>query len=193
MSMSSISEAESKAFVLSAIALSASLFDITFWFGVFGTVFFEHLFFVWVASTVALIASLFVPPIDALPAIVSWRGRIILLVPTLWLILEAMSNLTPTLHAAIGPLDWLIAVIAVGVSLPYLIYILVLVIVPDIDRLQHPKLRAALVSIAAMIAVCGFSIGQNHFVFLTCNDFKVAGDDIPDNCRMPERLRQPAD
>lgn len=192
MNTTVISEAESKAFVLSAIALSASLFDITFWFGVFGTVFFEHLFFVWVASTVALIASLVVPPVDALPAMVSWRGRIILLVPTLWLVLEAMSNLTPALHDAIGALDWLIALIAVGVSLPYLVYVLVLVIVPDIDRLRHRKLRAALVSIAAMIAACGFAIGHNHDLFLTCNDFKVAGDDIPDNCRRPETQRSAA-
>ena len=34
-------------------------FSIAFYYGVFGTIFFEHLFYVWVASTVALAASLF--------------------------------------------------------------------------------------------------------------------------------------
>ena len=62
-----ITSQEARAFVLSSIAISSGVFGIAFWYGVFGTVFFEHLFYVWVASTVALISSLFVPPLDALP------------------------------------------------------------------------------------------------------------------------------
>ena len=66
-----ISDQESRAFVLSAIALSTGVFNIAFWYGVFETVFFEHLFYIWVASSVALAASVLVPPVDALPALVS--------------------------------------------------------------------------------------------------------------------------
>ncbi len=186
-----ISDAESKAFILSAIALSASLFDVTFWLGVFGTVFFEHLFFVWVAATVALVASLFVPPVDALPAIVSWRGRILLLVPTLWLIVEAINN-TEALGGVWAWGHWVVAIITAGITMPYIIYVLVLVVVPDVDRLQHRKLRIALVSIAAMIALSGYLIGSNHHVFLSCEDFKVAGDDIPDNCRKSVLIQTPS-
>ena len=74
-----VSEQEAKAFMLSAIALAAGIFNIAFWYGVFETIFFEHLFYVWVAATVALTASMLVPPVDALPAFVSWRGRFLLL------------------------------------------------------------------------------------------------------------------
>ena len=178
-----ISAEESKAFVLSAVALSASLFNIAFWFGVFGTIFFEHLFFIWVASTVAVVASLFVPPVDALPAFVSWRGRILLLVPSFWLIMEALGD-AQVWAGAHSALYWIAAVITVALTLPYLVYVLVLVAVPDVDRLRNLKLRIALISIAAGIALAGFAIGRNHPVFLTCYDFKVAGDDVPDNCRI---------
>ena len=50
-----ISNAEAKVFVISAIALSAMVSNAAFWYGVYGTIFFEHLFYVWVAATVALL------------------------------------------------------------------------------------------------------------------------------------------
>ena len=69
---------EARAFMLSSIAISTGIFGIAFWYGVFGTVFFDHVFYVWVAATVALVASLFVPPVDTLPSFMSWRGRFVL-------------------------------------------------------------------------------------------------------------------
>lgn len=68
-------------------------------------------------------------------------------------------------------------------TLPYLLYVLVLTTVPDADRLKTPKLRQALCDIVVFIAMAGFAIGQNHRLFLTCQDFKVAGDDVPIDCR----------
>ena len=53
-------DAEARAFMLSSIAISTSAFSIAFFYGAFGTIFFEHLFYVWIAATVAMIASLFV-------------------------------------------------------------------------------------------------------------------------------------
>ena len=61
------SDQEARAFVLSATALSTSVFNIAFWYGVFKTVFFEHLFYIWVTSSVALAASMLVPPLNARP------------------------------------------------------------------------------------------------------------------------------
>ncbi len=68
-----ISKAEAKVFVISAIALSTTVSSAAFWYGVFGTIFFEHLFYVWVAATVALLASLFVPRIETPPIKLPWR------------------------------------------------------------------------------------------------------------------------
>lgn len=182
MSAARITEHESKAFLLSAVALSASLFSVAFWYGVFGTFFFEQIFFVWVAATVALLTSLFIPRAHALPSFVAWRGRILLLVPSLWLVLQALeTTLLP--GAASGPWYWGAAIVSAALTMPYLIYVLVLVAVPDVDSLSHTRLKVGLIAIAALMAGAGFAIGRNHPLFLTCQDFKVAGDEIPENCR----------
>lgn len=188
MQPTTISASEAKAFVLSAVALSASLFNIGFWYGVFDTIFFEHLFFIWVAATVALIASLFVPTVDALPGFVSWRGRIVLLIPSVWLTMEAMNG-SWLVSSSNSHWYWLAAVATAVLSLPYVLYVLVLVAVPDVERLTQPRLKLALVTIAGATTLAGLSIGSNHATFLTCQDFKVAGDDVPANCRQQAAAR----
>ena len=187
-----VSSEEAKVFVLSAVALSAGIFTIAFWYGVFETIFFEHLFYVWVASTVALVASLILPPVDALPAFVSWRGRFMLILPTLWLLFEATADSTVSLSVADEWILWGLSAAVVIITLPYLLYVLVLIAVPDIDQLRTPILRYALVAIVAAIAIAGVVIGQNHPLFLTCRDFQVAGSDVPGNCRDAPSYLTPA-
>lgn len=174
---------EARAFVLSSIAISSGIFGIAFWYGVFGTVFFEHLFYVWVAATVALIASLFVPPLDALPGFMSWRGRFVLALPSAWMIIAALGGGDSLDLANAGWPDWLLTIAILVITLPYLLYVLIMVAVPDIERLRQPRLRAAIWAIAVGIGLAGFAIGSHHDQFLTCYDFKVSGSNVPDNCR----------
>ena len=69
-----MNDAEARVFLLSAIALSASVFSVAFWFGVFGVVFFENLFSIWVIATSTLLATLFVRRSLPLPRCrTSWR------------------------------------------------------------------------------------------------------------------------
>ena len=180
---SEISEQEAKVFVLSAVGLSAGVFNVAFWYGVFETVFFEQLFYVWVASTVALAASMLVPQFRKLPALVTWRGRFVLVLPTLWLLLEAITSPSASVSTLDDWLLWAVSVAAALLTLPYLIYVLVVITIPDIESLRTPALRSALFGFAAVVAVLGVAIGKNHPLFLTCSDFKVAGSDVPDNCR----------
>ncbi len=177
-----ISPEESRAFVLSSIAISTGLFSIAFYYGVFGTVFFDHLFYVWVASTVALIASLFVPPVDALPAFISWRGRFVLVLPTLFLSWLYFSD-NPSLNLVTGGwVEWTLIIAIMMLTLPYLLFVLVMVAVPDVERLTHPRLRLAMLGIAALVMLSGYGIGQNHTHFITCSDFEISGNYVPKNC-----------
>lgn len=182
-----ISSQEARAFMLSSIAISSGVFGIAFWYGVFGTVFFEHLFYVWVAATVALTASLFVPPVDALPSFMSWHGRFVLALPTLWLIMSVTDGAQDLNLANVGWAEWILTIAILALTLPYLMYVLVMVAVPDIETLQHPKLRIAIWSIALAVALSGYLIGTHHPRFLTCFDFKVSGSDVPNNCQSAER------
>jgi hypothetical protein len=179
-----ISKAEAKVFVISAIVLSATVSSAAFWYGVFGTIFFEHLFYVWVAATVALLASLFVPRIETPPIKLPWRGRFVLALPTVWLVLSAFIDIEA--YRPDSPSSWALWVLAVAsafLTLPYLLYIIIVALVPDIDRLKNTKLRVALCGIVLVMAIAGFVIGKNHPLFLTCENFKVGGHDLPMNCR----------
>ena len=179
-----ISRAEAKVFVISAIALSATVSSAAFWYGVFGTIFFERLFYVWVAATAALLASLFVSQVDTPPIRLPWRGRFVLALPTVWLVLSAFVDIEEYRPDSPGSWAlWVVSVVSAFLTLPYLLYVIIVAAVPDIDRLKHPKLRVALFGIVLATAIAAFVVGKNHPLFLTCENFKVAGDDIPKNCR----------
>lgn len=184
--------AEARVFVLSSIALSTGVFGIAFWYGVFGTVFFEHLFTLWVASTVALIASLFIPRLTDLPSYLSWRGRFVLLLPTVWLLYEAFINQDAAGMWDAGWLSWGLTIAMVALTLPYLLYVVILVAVPDIEKLKQPRLQSAIVLITAAMALVGYAIGANHERFITCYDFKVSGSNVPEDCRAVERAQEVA-
>ena len=179
-----ISRAEAKVFVISAIALSASVSNTAFWYGVSGTIFFTHHLYIWVAATAALLASLFTPPIATPLVKLPWRGRSILALPTVWLVLAAFIDIEAYRPETLGTWAlWLMALASAFWTLPYLLYVIIVAVVPDIDRLKHTKLRAALLGIVLVMGVAGFVIGKNHPLFLTCENFKVGGHDIPRNCR----------
>ena len=40
-----------------------------------------------------------------------------------------------------GWVDWILALAIMGLTLPYLIFVLVMVAIPDIERLTNPTLR----------------------------------------------------
>jgi len=179
-----ISKAEAKVFVISAIALSATVSNGAFWYGVFGTIFFTHLLYVWVASTAALLASLFVPQIETPLVKLPWRGRFILALPTVWLVLAAFIDVEAYRPNSPGMwVLWVVTLASAFMTLPYLLYVIIVAVVPDIDRLTHTKLRVALLGILLVMATAGFVIGKDHSRFLTCENFKVGGHDIPENCR----------
>ncbi len=187
-----MNDAESRVFLLSAIALSASVFNVAFWYGVFGTVFFETLFTIWVIATSALLATLFIKRSVSLPPGLRWERRSVLALPTVWLVLEASLVITDADPR--GFATWAAGIVMLGVSfltLPYLVYILVIAVVPDIDRLQKLQHRLALVLVTIVIAIAGIVIGAHHDLFLTCEDFKVSGSDLPIDCRPGEPVFEP--
>jgi len=179
-----ISRAEAKVFVISAIVLSTTVSYIAFWYGVFGTIFFDYLLYVWIAATAALLASLFIPQMETPPLKLPWRGRFILALPTVWLVLSTFIDVEAYRPDSPGTwVFWVVTLASAFLTLPYLLYVIIVAVVPDIDRLTHTKLRVALLGILLVMAMAGFVIGKNHPLFLTCENFKVGGHDIPRNCR----------
>jgi len=183
-STQAISKAEAKVFVISVIALSVTVCNAAFWYGVFGKIFFTHVLYIWVPATAALLASLFVPRMDSPLIRLPWRGRFILGLPTIWLVLGAFIDVETYRPDSIGTWAlWAVTLASAFLTLPYLLYVMILAVVPDIDRLTHMRLRVALPAIVLLMGVAGFVLGKNHTRFLTCENFKVGGHYIPEDCR----------
>lgn len=184
-----ISKAEAKVFVISAIALSVTVCNAAFWYGVFEKVFFTHVLYIWAAATAALLASLFVPRIDSPLVRLPWSGRFILALPTVWLVFAAFVDLDayqPGNYGTFSPDTWVLWALTLAsafLTLPYLLYVMVLAVVPDIDRLTHARLRFALPTIVLLMGLAGFALGMHHTRFLTCENFKLGGHNVPEDCR----------
>ncbi|MEM7121533.1 MAG: hypothetical protein AAF563_09680 [Pseudomonadota bacterium] len=176
------SQADIKIFMLSTISLSVAAWDIAFNLGVFNTIFFDKVFTVWAASTAALFASFFVPPPADRKRLVSWRGRFVLLIPTLWMLVDLESGVSLTGTEIDAQLSWLSLIVAV-VTLPYTLYVLVIMVTPDLINLKQPLFFVVMFAIVAFIALVGYAVGYYNEDFLTCQDFIVSGNDTPARCK----------
>ncbi len=67
--------------------------------------------------------------------------------------------------------------------LPYTFYVMLTITNPDLFRLKHPRLILGLVAITVTMFTAAYFIGFRHDLFLTCHDFEVTGDYMPENCR----------
>ena len=174
--------ASTRTYLLAVVGLTTVLWDLGFTLGAFGTIFFEKLFFVWVACTSILIGSLFVPskkrPFGPF-------GAVVMALPTIWLIMQVWENVSP-IQPKIIDIDIVILVIAIVItvlSLPYVARILISVTVSESLSIQSRKLQTAVIIISLVAGLTGFFVGANNYLFLTCQDFKVSGNDLPANCR----------
>ncbi len=166
-------------YLLVAVALGLQTWDITFNLGVYGTVFFDKIFAIWVISTTTLLAYWLLD--DSKPRI-QWYVQIALITPSIMMImtaLDASASADPMVETlfVIGYLSGFI------LSLPITLYVVLLVTLPDIIKVRSPKMIGGLIGIILTIAVIGYVVGMNHYFFLTCWDFEISGNYVPDNCR----------
>ena len=164
-----------RATVLISVTASSVAFIIAFNFGAFETIFFVRIFALWVAATIVLVASFFtsVEPQN-------WLGRLALLFPTLWLLLQSavVTGVVSVNDAVVG---WLALVTAI-VALPFLGYAIIGAINPSFLDLPIRNKWAIIIAVV-VFSVLGAAIGARNDLFLTCDDFKVSGNDQPENCR----------
>ncbi len=172
--MEETATASDRAALLIAVPAALLAFWIGFNLGAFDEIFFDQVLGVWVTATVVLVASL----VSKLPPR-SWWGRLVLLVPTAWLIVAAVID--PGESG--GAIDALFAftVLATVITLPFIGWILVTTINPDF--LDLPRFnKSAVVAVALVFLLGGWALGTANDQFLTCEDFKVSGADQPANC-----------
>lgn len=163
-----------RATLLITVAASSGAFIIGFNYGAFDVVFFDALLSVWVVATIVLVASLVtnLPPRN-------WFGRLMLLMPSLWVVFALLAD--PAGQDAASDVLYTLTLIVTLVTLPFIAWVLVSAINPDFLQLPRPN-RIAIIATVLVFALIGFGMGERNDLFLNCDDFKISGNDLPDNC-----------
>ncbi len=163
--------------LIAATGLSTAAWDIFFNLGAFGVIFFHRIFVIWIISIILFLTSIMLP-----------RGKApigktmapLMLLPSVWLILKIVDD-TRVGGEFIEDVMAVIEVIICLFCLPYIGYIFLNISNPDIFRLQK-KLLALLFGVVIIIALAGYILGMHHDLILSCDDFKISGNDRPPNC-----------
>ncbi|MBQ0897235.1 hypothetical protein KBX37_29880 [Micromonospora sp. U56] len=78
-------------------------------------------------------------------------------------------------------MDRVLLVATAAVS-PIVLWVVARILAPDYFTLPDQRARIAVVTVVAAVAVLGYVAGRFNDRLLTCEDFRVAGDDLPKNC-----------
>ncbi len=163
-----------RATLLIAVASSSVAFMLAFNLGAYGEVFFDQIFTVWITATIVFIASI----ISRLPPN-GWPARLLLLLPSVWLLVAWIDN--PRNEDAGESLLLILTLLITVVALPFVAWLLVATINPDFRDLPRSN-KLAVGGVVVVFFVAGLFFGARNDVLLTCDDFKVSGNDLPDNC-----------
>ena len=165
-------------FAIAVVTISLVVFPIAFNLGAYNSVFYEDIFRFVVAATAGLGISLVANPYSGERR---WMTNLALASPALWMLLAVLftdSTADAATNAILGPLGLLVAI----VSIPVVLRMLIDMFVPGFKRYTSRRLLVGGLAVVVVIAASGYLIGLNNDVFLTCDDFKVAGSDQPENC-----------
>ena len=167
-----------RAFILITVAIAYPAWEFGFELGTYGQLFFEKVFVAWSIST-ALFAVFLLVPKDRLEVPrLAWYATAI---PSLWLVLALIVRTTPEVKL-LGYLLTAVGLVAYVACFPYVIYMAISIAYPDLLKLKRLRSRIAICAIILGLVLTGFVAGKNHQYFLTCADFEISGNFVPENC-----------
>lgn len=155
-----------------ATGASLAAFNLGFDVGAFQNVDHRKIWAIWVLCTVALISSYVLHDADYR---LGGRWRLALAVPSVWLLADVF---VATDNRAVV----VILLFASVVALPFALYVLARLVAGDFFEFPG-RLRVALALTVALVFSVGLYVGDGHERFLQCQDFELAGEYTPKNCR----------
>jgi hypothetical protein len=78
-----------------------------------------------------------------------------------------------------------ILIIATLVVLPFVVWVGARLLAPNYFTLPDRRAKVAVIAVVVVVALVGYALGRFNDRFLTCEDFQVAGDDLPTSCVHP--------
>lgn len=170
--------AAARTFLLLSITLAYHMFNAGFELGAYGELFYIHKITAWSLVTGALLALLILP--RKVSGIKVWQ-LFVLLIPSVWVMLASYFGLQNQ-GTIIRPGLFLLATVSYLFCLPYAIYIVVEIVNPDLLTLKGWKPKIGMIVVALFFLSIGILSGERNYLFMTCNDFEIAGDTPPTNC-----------
>ncbi|MEM9954048.1 MAG: hypothetical protein AAF846_20730 [Chloroflexota bacterium] len=165
-------------YYVTLVATSFAAWTLMFNYGAYNTVFYRTLLAIWVLCTVIFLATVMLPKHERPFGTTQLIG---LLLPTLWLISFFLRpfflNEEQGLYQVVDDVLAFITVLA----LPNVGYAILIITQGEALRLPW-RLLFAMIIIVLVVSVAGYWMGANNYLFLTCEEFAVAGDFMPLNC-----------
>lgn len=166
---------------LATVTLALLVWPIGFNLGAYGVVFYADIFAIVVATSATLVVAMLLAPPGQRPP---WYITVALAAPAGWLI-AAVTLFDSVSEAARSPGLGAIGLGVVVISLPVIMRTLLRLFNPELSGPRSLRVRVGTVAIILGAALAGFVVGANNDAFLFCEDFKVAGADLPPNCTKP--------
>jgi hypothetical protein len=163
-----------RATLLVAAASAVVAFMVGFNLGAFRVIFFDQLLTVWVIATIVFVASI----VSDLPP-GTWGRRLVLLLPSLWLLSAWIDNSADTTNSE--RIAFVLTLVVTVIAMPFVAWILVTAINTDFVELPS-KNKAAVIAAVGIFVIIGFGLGARNDLLLNCDDFKISGNDLPENC-----------
>ncbi|MEU5532228.1 hypothetical protein [Streptomyces sp. NPDC020362] len=143
-----------------------------FTLGAYNAVFFDNVLALWAVATAVLLSGAVLHRRGSVPL----GGWAALVLPSVWILLATLaprSHGFPYLHYAEAALT------LVGAPLPA--WLLSKILVPDYSALPVFQRLGAL-AVTVVIGVLAFLLDKFNYLFLTCSDFDVSGNNAPPHC-----------
>ena len=171
---------QSKHFFVAAVVLAVTIWPIGFNLGAYGTIFYDLLLEIWAISLAALLAGLFVDR-RADTDLLSKVDVAILILPSLWLLTNQLEHSSGSSLATW--LNYVLTFTTGFVAVPHILHLVLPISMPEVLEVRGIRRTLNLVILTALIALAAFTVGYYNDQFMTCQDFAVAGNAEPTNCR----------
>ncbi|WP_433517471.1 hypothetical protein ACQP2T_19200 [Nonomuraea sp. CA-143628] len=143
-----------------------------FTLGAYGAIFFDAVMGIWAVAAAMLLSGLLLRSRRALP----WAGWVALALPSTWI---ALAVLTPRTHG-FRYLHYFEVVLTLA-GAPALAWLMTRILLPEYAGLPAlHRLRA--IAVIIVVGVLAFLLGKFNYLFLTCADFDVSGNNTPPGC-----------
>jgi len=176
---------DARSFILAAVTLCVTAWEISFNLGVYDEIFFEKFHLLWVVATTIFLASFALPKEER---VIGLRGRLILLLPSTYFIASYLMVAAFARNVIEGESERLLIGLT-GLALimifllvvPYVLYLVAKIINPDLVTFTRRQ-AWALAGITLLIITAGLIAGESHSLLMTCTDFAVSGNFVPQGC-----------